>query len=49
MGGRMGGSTYILMYLDVETQKYCFQSENSILEGMNSYSAPPHAPPHVVS
>ena len=22
-----------------------FQSENSVLEGMNSYSAPPHAPP----
>ena len=49
-GGSHGGALRTFWYiLMLKYRNIVFQSENSILEGMNSYSAPPHAPPHVMS
>ena len=49
-GGAHGGALRTFWcILMLKYRNIVFQSENSILEGMNSYSAPPHAPPHVVS
>ena len=45
-GGAWGGSTYILMYLDVKIQKYCFSERKfSFRRNELLQCAPPCAPP----